>query len=138
MKKNVLIGLLVVFLIFLVAVVYIYNKPHRDVVDEKATYSLTLEQIQNEFSENEAEASKKYFNQVVELSGKLTSLNDGGNGRYDFVITSNGKVANGEIVQISPDQKELIEKEVLVKGLFIGYDDLLEEIQLSECTLKEK
>lgn len=137
MKRYIFTGLLVVLILAVATVFYIYNKPHRDVVDEKAEFSLSVDQMHDEFSSDETAANQKYFNQVVELNGTLTSLKDRGDGHFDFVISSDNKVANGEIVEISQDQKDLLNKKVKVKGLFIGYDNLLEEIQLSECTLKK-
>lgn len=127
--------MLVVLIVVIVGILYVYNKPHRNVVGEAPTYSSSLDKMHNEFSADEEKASQKYFNKVVELSGTLTDLNKGENGGYNFVLESDGRTASGEIVELEYKESDLIGEKVKVKGLFIGYENLLEEIQLSECTI---
>lgn len=134
-QRNIFLGLLVVLIVIVLSVVYIYNKPHRDVTGESAAYELTLDELHNEFSKDEAAANTKYFNNVVVVSGTLTSLKETKDGRYNFVIETSGKTASGEIIDFEGDVKGLIGKEVKIKGLFIGYENLLDEIQLSECII---
>lgn len=132
-QRTIFLGLLVVLLVILVSLVYVYNKPHRDVVGESPAFELPLLELHNEFATNETEANEKYFNKVVVISGTLTSLDKKEGGRYNFVLDASGKTASGEIIELGEEPS--LGKEIKVKGLFIGYENLLEEIQLSECTI---
>ena len=116
---------------------FIYNKPHRDILGEQAQFSLSLAAMNEEFIVNEEAAYEKYFNQVVEISGTAVSINEKANERYDVVLKSGAIIANGEIISADIQPAKLIEQEVLLKGLFIGYDNLLEEIKLSKCSIKQ-
>ena len=116
---------------------FVYNKPHRNILAEEAKFSLALTQMNGEFLADEEAAYKKYFNQVVEISATASSINKKENGRYDVVLNSNGVIANGELISAGDQFEALINKEVVLKGLFIGYDNLLEEIKLSECSIKQ-
>ena len=118
-------------------VYFVYNKPHRNILAEEAKFSLALTQMNGEFLADEEAAFKKYFNQVVEISATASSINKKENGRYDVVLNSNGVIANGELISAGDQFEGLINKEVVLKGLFIGYDNLLEEIKLSECSIKQ-
>ena len=138
MRKNLIIKLSVLLVVMAVATVYfVYNKPHRNILDEEAKFSLSLTEMNEEFLADEDAAYKKYFNQVVEISGTAATINKKQNDRYDVVLESNGIIANGELIYTGDDVAALIKKEVLLKGLFIGYDNLLEEIKLSECSIKQ-
>ena len=116
---------------------FVYNKPHRDILSEKAQFSLSLVEMNEEFLEDEDSAYKKYFNQVVEISGIAVAINEKANKRYDVVLKSQGIIANGELIHANGQPKTLIDQNVALKGLFIGYDNLLEEIKLSECSIKQ-
>ena len=138
MRKNLIIKLSVLFIVMAVATVYfVYNKPHRNVLAEEAKFSLSLIEMNAEFLADEDAAYKKYFNQVVEISGTASSITKKNNEHYDVVLESNGIIANGELISTGNDVEAVINKEVLLKGLFIGYDNLLEEIKLSECSIKQ-
>ena len=138
MPKNTLKYLSIIIVVMIMAAGYfIYNKPHRDILSEKAQYSLSLVEMNNEFLADEDAAYKKYFNQVVEISGTAVSIDEKANERYDVVLESEGIIANGEIIEIDAQPAKLIDQQVLLKGLFIGYDNLLEEIKLSECSIKQ-
>lgn len=132
--RNILV--LTVFVIA-TAVYFIYNKPHRDILDEEAAFSLSLVEMNEEFIVDEDAAYQKYFNQVVEISGTAVSINEKANDRYDVVLKSESIIANGELISTDIQLANLIEQEVLLKGLFIGYDNLLEEIKLSKCSIKQ-
>ena len=73
MNRNIFIGFFVVLLILVVSVVYVFNKPHRNVVDAKPQYSLSLDEMHDEFLADEEKAGQKYFDKVVELKGTLSA-----------------------------------------------------------------
>ena len=138
MRRDLLIKLSILLVLIIMTTVYfVYNKPHRNILAEEAKFSLALTQMNGEFLADEKAAYKKYFNQVVEISATASSINKKENGRYDVVLNSNGVIANGELISAGDQFEALINKEVVLKGLFIGYDNLLEEIKLSECSIKQ-
>ena len=103
---------------------YIY-KDHRDIENEVAKFSMSSIDISNEFEINPSEAEAKYLNKTIEISGAITELNTN-------QITIDDKVFclfNNPITNLNLDKK------VIVKGRFIGYDDLLEEIKLDQCNI---
>ena len=136
MRKNLIKGLILVFVLAVCTIYFVYNKPHRNILEEKARYSLSVTEMNEEFLTDEDSAYKKYFDQIVELSGTATSITEKGKGGYDIVLESQGSIANGELVQDDIHIADLMNQKVALKGLFIGYDNLLEEIKLSKCSIK--
>ena len=70
--------LLILFFMGIISAFLVYhfviNKPHPDYDKEPAKYSLKANELFNQFTSNKKESEKKYNGQVVEISGKCTSI----------------------------------------------------------------
>ena len=79
MKKWALIVLLVISIGGYIGY-KMYNKPFDVMKDMKEDFSMTAEDLYNQFDANEEEANKKYLNKIILVSGKVqgTVLNDTG------------------------------------------------------------
>lgn len=119
MKK--IIGFAVLITILVVGYNYIYQD-HRDIKDEQASHTITAIKISEDFIENTTAAEQKYLNQTIIISGLVTATNKNN-------LTLNTKV----FCQFTDNQTFKIGSKIKVKGRFIGYDDLLEEIKLDQC-----
>lgn len=116
------IVLLIIIIVTFLGYHYIYQD-HRDIESETAEFTLTAEDITNEFEINPSDAESKYLNKTIIISGIITELNSN-------QITLNDKVfcqLNSATNILKTNQK------VTLKGRFIGYDNLLEEIKLDQC-----
>ena len=121
-----------IFIAILVAVTVIigYNyiyKDHRNIEGEKAQYSLTAQQIHSEFMDDVAVSQKKYLNKTIEISGTVSEINE-------TEITLEDKVFCQFSQQITEKDIQLDSK-IIVKGRFIGFDDLLEQIKMDQCII---
>ncbi|MEZ4796201.1 MAG: hypothetical protein R2785_03425 [Flavobacteriaceae bacterium] len=118
----------IVLVILIVVAVLGYNyvyQDHRDIESEEAMFTLTAQDITNEFEINTSEAETKYLNKTIKISGIITQLNDN-------QITLNNKV----FCQLSNKNETLKPNQnITLKGRFIGYDTLLEEIKLDQCNI---
>ena len=97
----------------------------RDVAGEKPAYSLTAVALLNEFSTNGEAATKKYLNKTIEVAGEVSDAKDG-------EIALNGGVrCAGVTTGVS------LKENVRVKGRVLGYDDMLQEVRLDQCSLNQ-
>ena len=116
------IALLIIVIVTFLGYHYIYQD-HRDIESETAAFTFTAEDITNEFEINPSDAESKYLNKTIIISGIITELNSN-------QITVNDKV----FCQLNKATNILkTNQEVTLKGRFIGYDNLLEEIKLDQC-----
>ena len=116
------IALLIIVIVTFLGYHYIYQD-HRDIESETAAFTFTAEDITNEFEINPSDAESKYLNKTIIISGIITELNSN-------QITINDKV----FCQLNNAPNILkTNQEVTLKGRFIGYDNLLEEIKLDQC-----
>jgi len=134
MDKKIKKIIIVIFALGLVLVVgffgaryYAYNAGKRDVQSEEAAFSLTTKAIITEFTTNVEAANKKYLEKPVAVSGIVTSVN-----ATEVIIdasvncnftTADSSIKNGQ--------------SVTVKGRVVGYDDLLGELKLDQCSINK-
>ena len=127
-RKRSRIIILVVVAIGLIGSIITYNylyKGHVTMADQEALFIGSAVEFETKILANDSE----WNNKVVELSGDITALetksitlNSSTYCQLDSVTTSDG-LAVGQKINI--------------KGKFIGYDDLLEEVKVSQCIIKE-
>ena len=122
-KSNLLIallflGLLAAFLIY----EYAYQD-HKTIEDQKIEFSGSAD----DFKSMIAESNDEKQNVIVELSGKLTTLSS------ESAMMNNNIFCQFKDPAISSGLKK--GQNVSLKGRFIGYDELLEEIKLDQCII---
>ena len=123
MRKWILI--LVVVVVGLIGYTYIYHE-HRDIENEKAEFVLNASDWANEFAINPSASEKKYLNKTIEVQGTITELND-----FDLTLDDNIFCQFSSKVKVES-------KSIKVKGRFIGYDNLLEQVKLDQCSILTK
>lgn len=119
-------AILIVLCIVVVIIGYRYvYQDHRDIATETSIYKLTALDISNEFAINPMSSENKYLNKTIEVSGSVSDKNPQN-------ITIEGKV----FCQFSNEiQTDLKTDQIKIKGRFIGYDDLLEQVKLDQCII---
>jgi hypothetical protein len=110
-----------------------YNKPHLDVSEADSDFEIGLAELFDEFSADEMAATKKYAEKVILTEGIFKSSSEG---EFTNILMedSKGRIANCELEAKSPVNIEPGQK-IKLKGLFIGYNDLMGELQMKKCTI---
>jgi len=117
--------LLVIVIIGVSIYNYIYKK-HRVVKFEEPSFIVDSNEIFSEFSLNLEKANKKYLDKIIQINGKITTVNT-----FDIEIDQH-------IICYFLDSLEnhiSVNDNVEVKGRCIGFDQLLDEIKLDQCVL---
>ena len=115
-------------LILIIGLIFAYNyayPDHRSIQDEPVSYTLDAASFFNEFKSDSHQAELKYLDQTVVVSGLITSVNTGN-------ITISNKIYC-QFEALNSDLK--VNDSLAVKGRCIGFDDLLEEIKLDQCSI---
>lgn len=109
------------------ACLYLY-KGHRDIGSETADYTLTVSELEREFTSNDSLAYIKYQDKTIELSARVTSIDKAGNG-----------IVMGEKVFVTfknrLPQTIISGKSLKIKGRFLGYDELLQEFKIDQSSV---
>lgn len=119
-KKTILIIGGIGLLAALAVVLYVFLKPHRDVLNEKGV-QLTAQTLFDAFKTNETEANARYLDKAIELSGEVADVNTNQDGHIVvnvktndplFMINCTFKTHPGEL---QPGQT------ITFKGICTGY-----------------
>ena len=119
--------LILVFIVLLIIVYAVWNKPHKNYSNTKPNIIIYSSNFINEFKTNATIATEKYLNQIILVNGNVTDkLNKS-------IVLDNGIVCS--LDSSSLDALELIQinDEGIIKGRFVGFDDLFKEIRLDHC-----
>lgn len=128
MKKNTIFIIIVLSVIFGVGLYFYLYKSHRDIHAEKESFTVSATSIYNEFIKNETESNQKYLDRTIEVSGKISSSD----------TTANMLVLDNKLVAVFKDKfpNNLKPLSVIkIKGRFIGYDELLDELKMDQCAI---
>ena len=125
MKKIILF---IVSIGILVVLGYLYiNQDHRNISEEEPSHTIEAETLINEFQNNTDENELKYLNNTIEIQGELTAIQE------------NSLVLNKTIYcefDATPSISETTQgTRITIKGRLIGFDDLLGELKLDQCTV---
>ena len=146
MKKKILYTLLAV--VILAAILFAFNQEkatqmvvdfgmaltssvkHRDPSTEKAKFELTTEAFTKAFKDNAVDANKLYINQTILLTGAVTNISG-------VTVSLNNIACNIDSSEVIKLKGITIGSTLKVQGLVVGYNDLMEEIALAQCTIKQ-
>jgi hypothetical protein len=140
MKKKHLYLMAFILVVFSIGgyVVYsMYNKPHKTISEEDVDFRLTVDEMIGAFDEEEKTAQAKFLDKVIVLEGVLKSFSGSENAMDILILEGKNGRANCGFSSVDFQVSESIKPgdKLFVKGLFIGYDDLLGELQLKKCTI---
>lgn len=125
MKKKIILIFLVLILGLIALYKYAY-KEHRNITNEAGAYTIAVKDIFSEFQKNEVAANAKYLDKTIEVTGLISSV--------DF--DSNSVVVDKKLFTTFKDkipQNYHTSSKIKVKGRFLGYDALLEELKMDQC-----
>ncbi|WP_397363120.1 hypothetical protein [Olleya sp. R77988] len=124
MKKKFL--LLLSILVIGPILVYKYiNQGHRIISEETASYTINAKKLLEDFIKDVSSTQEKYLNKTIEVSGTITAK-DAHSVTLDNII----------FCSLSNPTKVALNTPITIKGRCIGFDDLLEEVKLDQCTIK--
>jgi len=109
------------------AVYFVWNKPHKDYSNMKTDITISSLNFINEFKANSTLATEKYLNQIIFVSGNTTDK------LTKSVVLDNGIVCTLDSSSLKALRLIQINNEISIKGRFVGFDDLFEEIRLDHC-----
>jgi len=127
-KKLKIIGiLLIAVLIIAIATNYVFHGGARDLDTEKALFTISSKDIIGEFASNVTKATQKYSDKAISVSGKVTAVSD------SIVTIDNTIICNFK----TPENSIKKEQSISVKGRLVGFDDLLGELKLDQCSINK-
>lgn len=128
-KKVKIIGILFVasLLVGFSVFNYVFHGGARDLATEDLAFTVTSKNITDEFAFNVPGATKKYSDKAIAVSGIVTAVTD------SIVTIDNTIICNFK----TPDTTIKNDQAITVKGRLVGFDDLMGELKLDQCTINK-
>lgn len=123
-RKTVLISFVVLLVLFL-GYQYI-NQEHRNIGEEKAVLTIESSKFYQNYKENAVAFNKNYIDKTVRIKGIVTSLDQNA-----VVLDSTCYIKlNDTIINIKKHDQ------ITVKGRYVGFDDLLEQVKIDQAIIE--
>jgi predicted negative regulator of RcsB-dependent stress response len=124
MRKTpkIIISILILAVFGIAGYNYVMYGGARDLSSEKTAFKVSSSSIISEFTSNIESSNKKYLEKPIAVYGIVTAI-EGAQVTIDKSI----------ICTLKNPQKIITNQQVIIKGRFVGYDDLMEEIKLDQC-----
>ncbi|WP_290699889.1 hypothetical protein [Lacinutrix sp.] len=126
MKKK----LQLIFVAIIIASFFAYNyiyQDHRNISNESAVFTTDSKSLSDEFKNNIQDSETKYLNKTIVIKGEVSEINTTDLTLNDLIFCSFSQSMSTGLLQLN--------KQITIKGRCIGYDDLLEQVKLDQCTL---
>ena len=128
MKRKVIIFFFLLALAVISTYLYTY-KSHRNIATEKECYTIAAKDLFSAFQVNEIRANAKYLDKTIKVTGNLTTID----------IKTKSIVINDKLFATfknkMPEAFQL-NSDIKIKGRFIGYDSLAEELKMDQCVIE--
>jgi hypothetical protein len=140
MKTSAKIALFVVSFIVLSAILaalYMYNLKLTDMAKAKPDFIITALLLQKAFEVDEAAASAKYINKILEVSGKISSVKPPENNNVNISLLTENELS-GVICSfpaIADPTRFRVGYEITLRGRCSGF---LMDVQLNYCAVIRK
>lgn len=137
MKPYVKIALFVVAFIAIsgiLAALYLYNLKHTDMAKAKPDFIITATALQKEFEENEATASSKYINNILEVTGLIESVTPADSNNVSLSLKTGSDMSSVicTLAAIADPSKLKTGDEITIRGECSGF---LLDVLLNNCAI---
>lgn len=130
MKKIILIGIVGILIAMFVAYSQ-YNKPHRNISEEKADFTVTANQIFDDFENDEKSANEKYLDKVIEVSGTIIDIAKNQTGSTVLTLEAENAMVGGVLGTLKDNTSAFSDgQNVKLKCKCTGF---LMDVVLTEC-----
>lgn len=118
--------LTVIMSVFIVFTLYkVVTMPPKLMNNKSISYKTSAKNFYNEFIQNQTQFDKLHMNEVIGLTGIITSV-------QDSIIVLDDKI----VCITTKSYAHLVPNQLIkIKGKYIGYDELFDNLKLSECLL---
>ena len=122
-----------VFLVMISAIVVLYfyvYQSHRDIDAEKDAFETSVSELSQRFINNPDSSTVTYADQTIPIYGNVTALDL----KQNTITLDNKLIATTSKEEINRAKTGELVK---LKGRFIGYDELFNELRMDQCTIEE-
>ena len=125
MKKKIVLTILAICVLGVCSYCYIMYGGARNVSSEETAFSFSSKDIISEFDSDIEKSNTKYLEKAIAIKGIVSKISG------KEVIIENTIICDLKDLDSSIKKDQI----VTLKGRFVGYDDLMGELKLDQCSV---
>lgn len=129
--KTVLVVLLVLLVGGAAVVYFMWNKPQRDVADEKGV-EVTAPQLVKEYQANENQANARYLDKAIQVSGQVIDVKTNQDGMVTVMLASDDAMTGVFCTLKAKEPLPVTGTAIVIKGICSG---MLSDVRLREAVV---
>jgi hypothetical protein len=134
--RNLLLVVIILGLVGGAIGFYMYNKKNPDLSKTKADFAVQVSELVNEFNQDEASASSKYIDKVIEVTGPVATIEIKSDSTMNVTLADEDQMS-GVICTFhditNPASIKIKEGEIItVRGVCSG---MLMDVLLNDCVI---
>ena len=130
LKFRLGLGVALVMISAIVVLYFYVYQSHRDIDAEQATFETSVSELSQRFINNPDSSTVTYADQTISIYGNVTALDL----KQNTITLDNKLIATTSKEEINRAKTGELVK---LKGRFIGYDELFNELRMDQCTIEE-
>ena len=130
LKFRLGLGVALVLLSAIVVLYFYVYQSHRDIDAEQAAFETSVSEFSQRFINNPDSSTVTYADQTISIYGNVTALDL----KQNTITLDNKLIATTSKEEINRAKTGELVK---LKGRFIGYDELFNELRMDQCTIEE-
>ena len=130
LKFRLGLGVVLVMISAIVVLYFYVYQSHRDIDAEQAAFETSVSELSQRFINNPDSSTVTYADQTISIYGNVTALDL----KQNTITLDNKLIATTSKEEINRDKTGELVK---LKGRFIGYDELFNELRMDQCTIEE-
>ncbi|HBD26841.1 hypothetical protein [Flavobacterium sp.] len=130
LKFRLGLGVALVMISAIVVLYFYVYQSHRDIDAEQATFETSVSELSQRFLNNPDSSTVTYADQTISIYGNVTALDL----KQNTITLDNKLIATTSKEEINRAKTGELVK---LKGRFIGYDELFNELRMDQCTIEE-
>ena len=136
MRKIYFFGIGILLICLAAWGIHVVYKPHQNVENQQTSATLSASSLYSEFLNSEAKANQKWVGKVIEISGRISSVNEAGSYvSINLAAAKEGGVDCSVLKKDLPAGSALNQGDsITVKGKCTGF---LMDVNLVDCIVKK-
>jgi hypothetical protein len=130
-SKNIITILLIIIVAASGVIFFIWNKPQRNVENEKGIV-VTAAQLVQEYQASEPEANKKYLDKAIQVSGTISDVKTNQDGNATVTLASDDAFSGVFCTLKTKEPNVAAGATVTIKGICSG---MLSDVRLREAVV---
>ena len=130
LKFRLGLGVVLVMISAIIVLYFYVYQSHRDIDAEQAAFETSVSELSQRFINNPDSSTVTYADQTISIYGNVTALDL----KQNTITLDNKLIATTSKEEINRAKTGELVK---LKGRFIGYDELFNELRMDQCTIEE-